>query len=58
MSFIILFISCGLFVVSTDVGGVREVLPSDMIRLAPPNAEDLIAALCHVIPAAPSMDNT
>ncbi|KAK3729006.1 hypothetical protein QZH41_011462, partial [Actinostola sp. cb2023] len=29
--------SCGLLVVSTSVGGVPEVLPSDMIRLAEPS---------------------
>jgi phosphatidylinositol glycan class A protein len=28
---------CGLYVVSTNVGGVPEVLPEDMIELAEPN---------------------
>ena len=33
--------SCGLLVVSTRVGGIPEVLPSDMLVLADPVAEDL-----------------
>jgi phosphatidylinositol glycan class A protein len=32
---------CGLFVVSTDVGGVPEVLPPKMAFLAKPNVEAL-----------------
>jgi hypothetical protein len=35
----------GLLVVSTKVGGVPEVLPSDMMLLAEPVPEDLVAAL-------------
>lgn len=31
--------SCGLIVVSTNVGGIPEVLPSKMAYLAKPNAE-------------------
>lgn len=31
--------SCGLFVVSTKVGGIPEVLPPDMIRLAQPEED-------------------
>lgn len=31
--------SCGLFVVSTNVGGVPEVLPPHMIQLTPPTAK-------------------
>ncbi|XP_065163277.1 phosphatidylinositol N-acetylglucosaminyltransferase subunit A [Atheta coriaria] len=34
--------SCGLHVVSTQVGGIPEVLPSDMIFLTEPTAEALI----------------
>ena len=32
--------SCGLFVVSTQVGGVPEVLPPQMIRFADPGESD------------------
>jgi phosphatidylinositol glycan class A protein len=41
--------SCGLFVVSTDVGGIPEVLPPSMISLAKPNAEDVLRALEEAI---------
>eukprot|EP00835_Amoeboradix_gromovi_P001219 NODE_51_length_27121_cov_0.309452.p5 type:complete len:485 gc:universal NODE_51_length_27121_cov_0.309452:11451-12905(+) len=34
--------SCGLLVVSTNVGGIPEVLPSDMVRLSDPNSKSLI----------------
>ena len=34
--------SCGLLVVSTDVGGVTEVLPLDMIFLSKPNPKEII----------------
>ena len=37
--------SCGLLVVSTRVGGVPEVLPESMIRLAEPNSEGREQAL-------------
>lgn len=40
---------CGLLVVSTKVGGIPEVLPSDMIRLADPNEQSLYDALCDAI---------
>lgn len=32
---------CGLMVVTTDVGGVPEVLPPEMAFLARPNVEEL-----------------
>ena len=32
---------CGLYVVTTDVGGVPEVLPPHMALLAPPNEDAL-----------------
>jgi phosphatidylinositol glycan class A protein len=35
----------GLFVVSTRVGGVPEVLPSDMIAFARPTEDDVLRAL-------------
>lgn len=34
--------ACGLVVVSTDVGGIPEVLPPDMVLLAPPNITALM----------------
>jgi len=33
--------SCGLIVVSTNVGGIPEVLPPKMAYLAKPNAQSL-----------------
>eukprot|EP00033_Pygsuia_biforma_P001904 GCRY01002125.1.p1 GENE.GCRY01002125.1~~GCRY01002125.1.p1 ORF type:complete len:456 (+),score=92.97 GCRY01002125.1:135-1502(+) len=41
--------SCGLFVVSTRVGGIPEVLPPHMRKLAEPVPEDLVAALAEAI---------
>ena len=41
--------SAGLFVVSTNVGGVPEVLPPDMIELADPNVDSLFDGLSRVI---------
>jgi len=41
--------SCGLFVVSTKVGGVPEVLPDDMIMLAKPTTVDLSKVLSEAI---------
>lgn len=41
--------SCGLFAVSTNVGGVPEVLPEDMIYLADPNVPCLVKALSRAI---------
>jgi len=41
--------SCGLFVVSTRVGGVPEVLPSDMIRMGEANVEDMTRVLKEAI---------
>ncbi|ANQ06995.1 Uncharacterized protein PCOAH_00013800 [Plasmodium coatneyi] len=37
--------SCGLLVISTDVGGISEVLPHDMMILAKPNHIDLCTAV-------------
>lgn len=43
---------CGLTVVSTNVGGIPEVLPSEYLRLAQPNSasltEVLVEAITHV----------
>ncbi len=44
--------SCGLFVVSTAVGGVPEVLPRHMIKFAEPTVDDLVDALSDAIPLA------
>jgi phosphatidylinositol glycan class A protein len=37
--------SCGLFVVATNVGGVPEVLPPEMILMAKPNVKELTSVL-------------
>ena len=37
--------SVGLFVVTTNVGGIPEVLPADMVSLAKPTVEDLLRAI-------------
>ena len=44
--------ACGLAIVSTNVGGVPEVLPAHMLTLAEPNAPALTAALSSVLDAA------
>lgn len=41
--------SCGLFVVSTDVGGVPEVLPEDMVYLSEPCVSGLVESLARAI---------
>ena len=41
--------SCGLLVVSTNVGGVPEVLPSDMMLLAEPCVSSLVTELKSAI---------
>jgi len=48
--------SCGLLTVSTRVGGVPEVLPSDMIVLAEPVPEDMISAIGKAIKLLPKID--
>lgn len=40
---------CGLLVVSTNVGGVPEVLPDDMILLAKPNVSEMSEMLVRAI---------
>jgi phosphatidylinositol N-acetylglucosaminyltransferase subunit A len=47
--------SCGLFVVTTKVGGVPEVLPPGMIKFAEPNVRDLVVALSEAISASRSV---
>lgn len=44
--------SCGLLVVSTNVGGVPEVLPPEMRYLAPPKKDDLVLALKQALEQA------
>jgi phosphatidylinositol glycan class A protein len=41
--------SCGLFVVSTKVGGVPEVLPPSMIKFAEPSVAGLVDALVEAV---------
>jgi phosphatidylinositol N-acetylglucosaminyltransferase subunit A len=41
--------SCGLFVVTTDVGGVREALPEDMARFVRPNKEEIVEGVLESI---------
>ena len=41
--------SAGLFVVSTNVGGVPEVLPPDMIQLANPDVDSIVKGLTATI---------
>ncbi len=41
--------ACGLYVVSTQVGGIPEVLPEHMITLAEPDPEDLYSKLSSVL---------
>jgi len=43
--------ACGLHVVSTNVGGVPEVLPSSMTQLVEPNLSDLQQALSEAVEA-------
>lgn len=43
--------SCGLYVVSTQVGGIPEVLPSHMTTFAKPEEDDLVAATSKAITA-------
>lgn len=50
--------SCGLFVVSTCVGGVPEVLPPSMIKFAEPTAEALVAAIGAALPLAAKVHPT
>ncbi|KXN70627.1 glycosyltransferase family 4 protein [Conidiobolus coronatus NRRL 28638] len=51
---------CGLKVVSTNVGGIPEVLPTDLIRFSNPDEQDLLDNLCiaieEVINNEPPMD--
>eukprot|EP00828_Plagiopyla_frontata_P048116 TRINITY_DN9123_c0_g1_i2.p1 TRINITY_DN9123_c0_g1~~TRINITY_DN9123_c0_g1_i2.p1 ORF type:complete len:193 (-),score=23.55 TRINITY_DN9123_c0_g1_i2:174-752(-) len=49
--------AAGLFVVSTNVGGIREVLPPDMRLLAEPDSNDIFAKVCEAIPQAKNIQS-
>merc|ERR1719203_1024631 len=49
--------SCGLFVVSTNVGGVPEVLPAHMARLVGPRSEEITEALTRTLSSLPSAED-
>ena len=44
--------SCGLFVVSTNVGAIGEVLPHHMVNFANPDPDDIVEKLSQAIPKA------
>lgn len=46
-------VSCGLLVVATDVGGVPEVLPPSMVRLASPCGPAIVEALSGLLVILP-----
>lgn len=41
--------SCGLYVVSTKVGGIHEILPNEYLTLSEPNPQSLISHLSEII---------
>lgn len=47
---------CGCYVVSTNVGGIPEVLPSDMVSLANPDADDLLQKILEAVPKLRAID--
>jgi phosphatidylinositol glycan class A protein len=49
-------VAAGLSVVSTNVGGVPEVFPEDMMRMCAPEPDDIIAALAEAIADLPNHD--
>ncbi|KAI5167225.1 phosphatidylinositol N-acetylglucosaminyltransferase subunit A [Nematocida sp. AWRm78] len=42
--------ACGLYVVSTNVDGISEVLPKDMITLVNPSKEGILNGIIHALP--------
>ena len=49
---------CGCLVVATGVGGVPEVLPPDLLFIAEPEPEALVAALSDAIAALPRTERS
>jgi phosphatidylinositol glycan class A protein len=49
---------CNLLVVSTNVGGVPEVLPDRMVYLSAPSCEELNSKLCQAIEDVPYVDTS
>ncbi|CRG99186.1 phosphatidylinositol N-acetylglucosaminyltransferase subunit A, putative [Plasmodium relictum] len=49
--------SCGLLVISTDVGGISEVLPQDMMILSKPNHIDLCKAVDNALEIVQTIDS-
>ncbi|ETW28697.1 hypothetical protein PFFCH_03826 [Plasmodium falciparum FCH/4] len=49
--------SCGLLVISTDVGGISEVLPHDMMILAKPNHIELCKAVDKALKIVQKVDS-
>ena len=47
--------SCGLFVVTTNVGGVPEVLPDDMVAYAEPTVDSLVKAVVASLSRLPDL---
>ncbi len=41
--------ACGLYVSSTNVGGISEILPSELITLSNPDADSLIDNLIDIL---------
>ena len=44
--------SAGLYIVATNVGGIVEVLPKNMVSFANPEPKDIIEKLLKAIPLA------
>jgi len=41
--------SCGLHIISTDIGGVAEVLPDEMCTLVKPYKKEIIKGICDIV---------
>ena len=41
--------SCGLYICSTNVGGINEILPKDFLTLCDPNSDKMIESLKNII---------